>query len=109
LNPEFWVAYYQLGQAYERLGHSDSALDALQHAGLFSSGNSKVIALRGYVLAQLGRTREAKDLLHTLEAVSRQQYVPPYAFALLRAGLGEPEAALEWLGGAADAHGGQPR
>ena len=28
LNPEFWVAYYQLAQAYERLGHCDAALEA---------------------------------------------------------------------------------
>ena len=32
LNPEFWVAYYQLAQAYERLGQYDAALDALQKA-----------------------------------------------------------------------------
>src|SRR6202795_140945 len=73
LNPEFWVAYYQLAQAYERLGHHDSALDALQKAGLYSSGNSKVISLRGYVLAKLGRTGEAEDLLRTLEAASRDK------------------------------------
>ena len=29
LNPEFWVAYYQLAQADERLGQYDAALDAL--------------------------------------------------------------------------------
>ena len=79
------MAYYQLAQAYERLGHCDSAFDALLKAGLFSSGNSKVLSLRGHVLATLGRTGEARDLLHTLEAVSREKYVPPYAFALVRA------------------------
>ena len=104
LNPEFWVAYYQLAQAYERLGHYDSALDALQTAGLFSSGNSKVISLRGYVLAKLGRTGEAEDLLRTLEAASPDQYVPPYALALLHAGLNEREAAVECLERAYEAH-----
>jgi TolB-like protein/Flp pilus assembly protein TadD len=104
LNPEFWVAYYQLAQAYERLGQYDAALDALQKASPFSSGNSKVISLRGYVLAKLGRTGEAEDLLHTLEAVSREQYVPPYALALLHAGLNDREAAMECLERAYDAH-----
>ena len=104
LNPEFWVAHYQLAQAYERLGRYDSSLDALQSAGLFSDGNSKVISLRGYVLARLGRTSEAKDLLHTLETVPRDKYMPPYALALLHAGLDEREAALECLERAFDAH-----
>jgi TolB-like protein/Flp pilus assembly protein TadD len=104
LNPEFWVAYYQLAQAYERLGDYEAALEALQKAGLFSSGNSKVISLRGYVLAKVGRTGEAEDLLHTLEAVSPEQYVPPYALALLHAGLDDREAALECLERAYDLH-----
>jgi Flp pilus assembly protein TadD len=104
LNPEFWVAYYQLAQACERLGQYDAALDALQTASLFSSGNSKVISLRGYVLAKAGRTDEAEELLHTLEAVSPEQYVPPYGLALLHAGLDERAAALECLERAYDAH-----
>jgi len=104
LNPEFWVAYYQLAQAYERLGHLDAALEALQQAGLFSSGNSKVISLRGYVLAKVGRTGGAEDLLHTLAAVPPEQYVPPYALALLHAGLDDQDAALECLERAYDVH-----
>ena len=42
--------------------------------------------------------------MHTLEAVSPDQYVPPYALALLHAGLDEREAALECLERAYDAH-----
>ena len=42
--------------------------------------------------------------MHTLEAVSPEQYVPPYALALLHAGLDEREAALECLERAYDVH-----
>ena len=52
LSPEFWVAHYQLAQAYEQLGRHELALEALQTAAPFSNGNSKVLALRGYILAQ---------------------------------------------------------
>ena len=69
LNPEFWVGYYQLAQASEQLGRSDLAFDALQKARQFSGGNSKAIALRGYLLAKLGRVGEAREVLNTLEAV----------------------------------------
>ena len=104
LNPEFWIGYWQLAQAYEQLGENDLAFEALQKAGQFSGGNSKVIALRGYLFAKLGRTGEAREVLNTLEAVSRDRYVPPYATALVHAGLRQADAAFEWLNRAFDAH-----
>ncbi len=97
LDPGFWIGYLQLGQAHEQLGNNDLALDALQDAGRFSGSNSKVAALRGYLLAKLGRTDEAREALNTLEAISRERYVPPYAMALVHAGLGQQEMALEHL------------
>ena len=104
LDPEFWVGHYQLAQSCEQLGRSDLAFDALQKAGQFSGGNSKAIALRGYLLAKLGRVGEAREILNTLEAVSRERYVPPYATALVHAGLGQHDQALDWLDRAYDAH-----
>jgi len=97
LDPEFWVGYYQLAQAYERLGKSDLAFAALLKAVQFSGGNSKALGLRGYLFARLGRVGEAQEVLHTLEAVSRERYVPPYATALVHAGLGNEDRGLEWL------------
>ena len=97
LDPEFLIGYLQLGQAHEQLGNSDLALDALQNAGRLSGSNSKVVALRGYLFAKLGRTDKAQEVLNTLEAVSRERYVPPYAMALLHAGLGQRDKALEQL------------
>jgi TolB-like protein/DNA-binding winged helix-turn-helix (wHTH) protein/Flp pilus assembly protein TadD len=97
LDPEFWIAYMELGQAQERLGRNELALDALLASSRFSGGNSKPLALRGYLLGRMGRTGEAHEVVEALEAVSRTRYVPPYAFALVFAGLGRREAALEWL------------
>ena len=97
IDPQFWIGRWQLGQAYERLGKSDLALDAMDHAARLSGGNSKAISLRGYVLARVGRTSEAREVLSTLEAISRERYVPPYAIALVHAGLGDADQALDWL------------
>ena len=104
LDPEFWVGYYQLALASERLGHYDSALNALHKAGMFGSGNSKVLGLRGYIFAKEGQSKEAEDVIGTLATASRQGYVPPYATALVYAGLGERHAAIDWLERAYEVH-----
>jgi hypothetical protein len=45
----------------------------------------------------MGRTDEAAHVLDTLKAIARERYVPPYAVALVHAGLREHERALDWL------------
>ena len=97
LDPEFWIAYVQIAQAYEPLGKTATAIEALNSAGRFSQRNSKALSLRGYLLAKLGRADEARDVLRTLEEVGRSRYVPPYAMALVHAGLGERDAVFDWL------------
>ena len=84
------------------MGESELALVALNKAGRFSGGNSKAISLRGYLFAKLGRVNEAREVLNTLEAMARERYIPPYAMALVHAGLGEKEKALEQLERAVD-------
>ncbi len=97
IDPEFWVGYMMCGQAHEQLGESALALAALTTAGRLSGGNSKPISLRGYLLARLGKVKDAREVLGLLEVVSRSRYMPPYAMALVYAGLGETNAVFEWL------------
>jgi len=97
MDSEFWIGYVQLGQAYELTGETDLALEALTDAARFSGGNSKAISLRGYILAKGGRANEAREVLRRLEADAAERYVPPYAMALVHAGLGDRERVFEWL------------
>jgi TolB-like protein/Flp pilus assembly protein TadD len=97
IDPEFWIGHMQLGQALEQLRQNDPALDSLNLAARLSGGNSKPVALRGYILARTGRIREAQEVLNTLDDLSAERYVPPYAQALIYAGLDEPENALDHL------------
>ena len=96
LDPEFYIGYLQLAQAYVQLGQSDLALDALNRAGQFSS-NSKLLALRGVLFAKLGQRDEADAVLNALGAASRERYIPPYAMAIVHAALGQVDPAFEWL------------
>ena len=98
LDQEFWIGHQMRGQALEESGDHDLALKALATAARLSGQNSKPISLTGYILGRSGRTAEARDLLGALEMASRQRYVPPYALALVHAGLGDADAAFEWLG-----------
>jgi tetratricopeptide (TPR) repeat protein len=103
LDPEFWIGHMQLAQAYEQLGRMDESLAAVTNAARFSGGNSKAHSLRGYILARMGRTQEAREVLNTLEAAARDRYVPPYATALVQAGLGASDAVFTALDAAYDA------
>ncbi len=104
LDPEFWVGHLQLAQAYEQLGENEAAFGSLQSAGRLGGGNSKAPSQRGYLLAKLGRTDEALSVLGALEAAPADRYVPPYATALVYAGLALQDStpasrdlAFQWL------------
>jgi DNA-binding winged helix-turn-helix (wHTH) protein/tetratricopeptide (TPR) repeat protein len=96
VDPDFWIGQLHLAQVLVELGEMNLALAALNNSGKLGV-NSKVIALRGYVFGKLGRSEEAQNVLQTLLAIARERYVPPYAMAMVHAGLGQFELALQWL------------
>jgi len=97
LDPEFWIGYMQLGQALLESGHTEEAIEAFTRSSRFSVGNSKPLSHRGYALAVAGQRDEARQVLVTLRALAGDRYVPPYAMALVAAGLGEADEAFSWL------------
>jgi TolB-like protein/DNA-binding winged helix-turn-helix (wHTH) protein len=104
INPESWAGYLNLAQALTAIGEYPGALAAYEHAGRYSGGNDKSLAFRAHDLARMGRGDEARAIIAVLEARARERYVPPYTIALIYAGLGEADAAFEWLERAFEAH-----
>jgi DNA-binding winged helix-turn-helix (wHTH) protein/cytochrome c-type biogenesis protein CcmH/NrfG len=103
IDPEFWVGHFQLAQALAELGEYAPARRALTDAGRTSGGNSKIVAMRGYLNAREGRKDEARAVLDTLVALAGERYVPPCAIALVHLGLGAVDLAAHFIGRAADA------
>jgi tetratricopeptide (TPR) repeat protein len=107
LDPNLWIGYIELAQAYEGAGDHHLALEALNDAERYANGNSKVRSLRGYVLAKAGRADAAREVVRTLASPPGGRYTPPYASALVYAGLGDTDAmfaALEQAFAAGDVH-----
>ena len=96
LNPELWFGHMMAAQVRAQLQEWDAALPPLAIA-IARSQNSKPVSLRGYVLASAGRHEEARVVLDGLAAAAKERYVPPYAMALVNAGLGRNDEALTWL------------
>ena len=107
LDSHLWIGYIQLGQAYAAASEPDLALEAFADADRFGNGNSKIASMRGYVLARMGRTEAAREVVASLTQPSPARYVPPFAAALVYAGLGDREAmfaALEKAYAVRDVH-----
>ena len=97
VDPGFWIGHFQLAQVYLQMGKMELALESLNQSARLSGGNSKAFALRGYLLARSGRSDEAQEVIRALQLLSRERYVPPYATALIHAGLEHHDLAFHWL------------
>jgi TolB-like protein/Flp pilus assembly protein TadD len=97
MEPRFWVGQICAAKNYEKLGMYSEAFTACDNAFKYSGGNSEALSLAGYMHAILGDRSEAEAKIRTMLERKLQRYVPPYNIALVFAGLGETERALEWL------------
>lgn len=97
VDPGFWLAYLQMGAVYAQQGRYDEALASVERARRLSGGHPLPEALRGYVLARAGRRDQALAVIGALQAQGRRRYVSPAYVAAIHTGLGDADAALQWL------------
>jgi tetratricopeptide (TPR) repeat protein len=91
---QFWAHIYA-GQAHEAMGDFVEAIRSFEQAA--AVGSLYAIGALGHALARAGRVDEARTKLDTLRTQAKASYVPPVAFALVHAGLGEVDDAFHWL------------
>lgn len=97
LDSDFAVGHMRLGVAYELMGRYEEAIEALRRAVATSDGNPEWMADLAHAYAVSGQESDAREILERLEALSKTRYVSAYAIAVVHAGLGERDAALDWL------------
>jgi serine/threonine-protein kinase len=103
-NESFWLTRKNLAEAYLAVGRDEDALAEAQVARRASGGHSWTTAVEVASLARLGRIAEAEALISELLQHSTERYVSPYALALAYRGVGDLDAAVDWLEHAYTAH-----
>jgi serine/threonine-protein kinase len=95
LDPRRDVAHQLLGHAYLQKGMAAEAVAAMERAAALSGPRDT--AQLAYVRAVTGDVQVARELLAPLEADRDAAAVLGFHLAMAHAGLGEIDAAFEWL------------
>jgi len=97
LEPGFTRGHSLLGWAHLKLGHVAEGLAALERAAALSPEETMFRAQLGQAYAMTGHAEKARAVLGELKRLAGEQYVSPYHFAYVYTGLGEYDAAIDWL------------
>jgi serine/threonine-protein kinase len=97
LDPHFAVTHLWLGLAREAAGATGAALEAYEEGVRLSRGEPLGLAYLAHGLARAGRREEAGHKLRELQDLSSRRYVSSYDLAVICAGMGDREAALDLL------------
>ena len=96
-HPDFWIAHLNIAKALEQEGRLDEALVELERASPLSGSNLEAQGMIGFVHGLRGDAAQARAIAGEMVASSRTRYVPATKIALVYVGLGDRDAAFEWL------------
>ncbi len=96
IDPNFFLAHYYLGAVLQFKGHVAQAIPEFQKA-FDLNGDPYSRAMLGQAYARNGQQGEGRKILASLSEEAKSKYVAPYALALVYAGLGDKERAIEEL------------
>ena len=96
LNPDYSFALWWLGIAQTEMDQIEDAVRNLERAAAIFGDFPLGLSALGHAFGRAGRRQDAMACLHALER-GNAQWIDPYHFALVHAGLGEVDEALECL------------
>ncbi|MDX6304931.1 MAG: eukaryotic-like serine/threonine-protein kinase [Blastocatellia bacterium] len=98
LDPNFWLHHSYLGRSYEQKAMMPEAIAEFKLALELDDQQSENWAGLGHAYAVSGNKAEAQKMIDEMIKRSSQNiYVAPYNVAVIYAGLGDKDKALEWL------------
>ena len=104
MDSQFWLSYINLGRSYTQRGMHAQAIAELEKASELSPANTEVLSFLAFAYAAAGKRDAALNKLGELNEQAKHGYVPPYHYAIVNAGLGDADRALEWLERAVEKH-----
>ena len=97
LDDSFVFAHYALGDARTQQGDHPRAIAEYETAIRLGGRSVNHVAVLGYAQARAGNPEAARAVLEELDARAAEGYVSSMWRALVYVGLGDREAALQWL------------
>ena len=96
-DPQYSLARWALGLAYEATGEKKLALSEFQLAASLSGQNPMMMASLAYCLGMQGKVNRAREILTDLHTRSAQRYIAAYDFATAYLGIGDEGESLKYL------------
>jgi tetratricopeptide (TPR) repeat protein len=98
IDPDFHLALWFQGEALVELRRYEEGIDALKRAYELGGQTSRLLGYLGNAYGRASQPDRASECLSELEArEQRHDYVPPYFPALVLAGVGKHDQALDRL------------
>lgn len=97
LEPDSHLALWFQGQSLIELERYEEGVASFERALELSGHTSRMLGYLGYAYGRAGREADARANLEELRERSERGYVPAYFTALVHAGLGEVDQALDEL------------
>ncbi len=96
VTPDFLVALYVMGLCKAQLGLRHEAAEHLDRAVTLSGGMPFYLGLLGKILADMGETARAQEILDRLNQMAGRVFVPAHCYVYIYAGLGDFDRAFAW-------------
>ncbi len=97
MDPNFAVAHWHLGLAYEQKQLLEAATEEFKKAISLSGGSPLMKAALGRAYAKSQKTHEANEMLNELNELAKRQYASAYEIATIHVALGNNEQAFQSL------------
>ena len=97
LDRNYAHGYFMLGLIQIQAGDHPGAIASFRHAIDLGDNYPQVDGSLGYAYAVSGDRKAALGILDDLRKRSAREYVPPFAYALVYAGLGDVTQGVDWL------------